>query len=37
MAIIERPCSRRGRVKVLLDFLRQGATVEVPVGLVDRV
>ena len=36
-AVIERPCSHRGRVKVLLDFLRQGASVEVPVGLVDRV
>lgn len=37
MAIIERPCSRRGRVKVLLDFLRNGTAVELPVGLVDRV
>lgn len=37
VAIIERPCSRRGRVKVLLDFLRNGATVELPVGFVDRV
>src|SRR5262245_3734068 len=36
-AVIERPCSHRGRVKILLDFLRQGASVEVPVGLVDRV
>src|SRR5262245_1826335 len=37
IAIIERPCSHHGRVKILLDFLRQGASVEVPVGLVDRV
>jgi len=37
VAIIERPCSRRGRVNILLDFLRRGASVEVPVGLVDRV
>ncbi len=37
MAVVQRPCSQRGRVQVLLDFLRQGATVEVPVGLVDRV
>jgi transcriptional antiterminator RfaH len=37
VAIIERPCSQRGRVKVLLDFLRHGATVELPIGLVDRV
>ena len=37
VAIIEQPCSQRGRVKILLDFLRQGASVELPVGLVDRV
>jgi transcriptional antiterminator RfaH len=37
MAIVQRPCSGRGRVQILLDFLRQGTTVEVPVGLVDRV
>jgi transcription antitermination factor NusG len=37
IAIIERPCSHRGRVKILLDFLRHGASVELPVGLVDRV
>jgi transcription antitermination factor NusG len=37
VAVIQRPCSQRGRVQVLLDFLRQGASVELPVGLVDRV
>lgn len=37
VAVVQRPCSQRGRVQVLLDFLRQGTTVEVPVGLVDRV
>jgi transcriptional antiterminator RfaH len=37
VAVIEQPCSQRGRVKILLDFLRQGASIEVPVGLVDRV
>ena len=37
VAIVQRPCSGRGRVQILLDFLRQGATVELPVGLVDRV
>jgi len=37
VAVIENPCSQRGRVKILLDFLRQGASVELPVGLVDRV
>lgn len=37
VAIIQHPCSQRGRVKILLDFLRQGASVELPVELVDRV
>jgi transcriptional antiterminator RfaH len=37
MAVVQRPCSGQGRVQILLDFLRQGATVELPVGLVDRV
>ena len=37
MAVIQRPCSPRGRVKILLDFLRQGISAELPVGLVDRV
>jgi transcription antitermination factor NusG len=37
VAVIQKPCSHRGRVKILLDFLRQGASVELPVGLVDRV
>jgi|SRR5581483_4573500 len=37
VAVVQRPCSQRGRVQILLDFLRQGATVELPVGLVDRV
>jgi transcription antitermination factor NusG len=36
VAVIERPCSRRGRVKILLDFLRHGTSVELPIGLVDR-
>ena len=37
VAVIERPCPHRGRVKILLDFLRQGTSVELPVELVDRV
>ena len=37
LAIVQRPCSQRGRVQILLDFLRQGTTVELPVGQVDRV
>jgi len=36
VAVVQRPCSRPGRVQILLDFLRQGATVELPVGLVGR-
>jgi transcriptional antiterminator RfaH len=36
VAVIQRPCSQRGRVKILLDFLRQGASIELPVELVDR-
>ena len=37
VAIIQRPCSPRGRVKILLDFLRQGISAELPVRLVDRI
>jgi len=37
IAVVQQPCSQRGRVRVLLDFLRQGTTVDVPVGLVNRV
>jgi transcription elongation factor/antiterminator RfaH len=37
IAIIERPCSPRGRVRVLLDFLRQGTRVDLPAGSVERV
>jgi transcription antitermination factor NusG len=37
VAVIQKPCSQRGRVKILLDFLRRGASVELPVELVDRV
>jgi len=36
VAVIQQPCSQQGRVRVLLDFLRQGASVELPVGSVDR-
>ncbi len=31
VAVIEQPCPRRGRVRILLDFLRRGTTVELPV------
>jgi transcriptional antiterminator RfaH len=37
LAVIEQPCSQRGRVKIFLDFLRRGATVELPIGLVDAI
>jgi transcription antitermination factor NusG len=36
VAVVETPCPQRGRVKVLLDFLRHGTSAEVPVALVDR-
>ena len=36
-AVIEQPCSPRGRVKVLLDFLRHRTPVELPITLVDRI
>jgi transcriptional antiterminator RfaH len=31
IGIIEQPCPERGRIRVLMDFLRQGTTVDVPV------
>jgi transcriptional antiterminator RfaH len=31
IGIIEKPCSERGRIRVLMDFLRQGTAVEVPI------
>ena len=37
VAVVQRPCSGHGRVQILLDFLRQGTTVELPIGYVDRV
>ncbi len=37
VAVIQRPCSAPGRVQVLLDFLRHGASMDIPVGLVARV
>lgn len=37
MAVIEQPCPQRGQAKIFLDFLRRGATVELPVGLVDPI
>ena len=37
VAVIEQPYSRHGRVRVLLDFLRQGITAELPARLVHRV
>jgi transcriptional antiterminator RfaH len=37
VAIVQHPCSQRGRVKVLLDFLRQGVSAELPIGVVNRV
>jgi len=31
IGIIETPCPERGRIRVLMDFLRQGTSVEVPI------
>lgn len=36
IAIIEKPCPERGRIRVLMDFLRQGTSVEIPVAAVGR-
>ncbi len=34
IGIIEKPCPERGRIRVLMDFLRQGTAVDVPVTAV---
>jgi transcriptional antiterminator RfaH len=31
IGIIEKPCPEHGRIRVLMDFLRQGTAVEIPV------
>ena len=36
IAIIETPCPERGRIRVLMDFLRQGTSVEIPLAAVGR-
>lgn len=36
VGIIEKPCDERGRIRVLMDFLRQGTVVEVPIAAVGR-
>jgi transcriptional antiterminator RfaH len=36
MGIIEKPCPERGRIRVLMDFLRRGTSVELPVTAVGR-
>jgi transcription antitermination factor NusG len=36
VGIIDKPCSERGRIRVLMDFLRQGTVVEVPIAAVGR-
>lgn len=37
IAIIEKPCPERGRIRVLMDFLRQGMSVEIPLAAVGRI
>jgi len=36
IAIIEKPCPERGRIRVLMDFLRAGTSVEIPLAAVGR-
>lgn len=36
IGIIETPCPERGRIRVLMDFLRQGTSVEIPLAAVGR-
>jgi transcriptional antiterminator RfaH len=36
IAIIEKPCAERGRIRVLMDVLRQGTSVELPLAAVGR-
>ena len=36
IGIIEKPCPERGRIRVLMDFLRQGTAIELPVTAVGR-
>ena len=36
-AIIEKPCPERGRIRVLMDFLRQGTAIELPVRAIGRI
>ncbi len=36
IGIIEKPCPERGRIRVLMDFLRHGTAVELPIGAVGR-
>jgi transcriptional antiterminator RfaH len=36
IAIIEKPCPERGRIRVLMDFLRQGTAVELPITAIGR-
>ncbi len=37
IGIIERPCGRKGRIKVLMDFLKRGIIVDLPLVAVGRV
>jgi transcriptional antiterminator RfaH len=36
IGIIEKPCAERGRIRVLMDFLRHGTAVELPITAVGR-
>jgi transcriptional antiterminator RfaH len=36
IGIIEKPCAERGRIRVLMDFLRRGTSVELPLAAIGR-
>lgn len=36
IGIIEKPCPERGRIRVLMDFLRRDTSVELPVAAIGR-
>jgi transcriptional antiterminator RfaH len=36
VGIIDKPCPERGRIRVLMDFVREGTVVEMPLAAVGR-
>jgi len=37
VAIIEKPCPERGRIRVLMDFLRHRTAVDLPIAAIGRI